>query len=86
MINNDETDTLAPPDSGRGRVEIALYKGMTLEELAYARVTALNAVDELTAEMKLAVIKEKANGMNITKLAETAGVARPTIYEWLREK
>jgi DNA-binding phage protein len=83
MIDNDETDTSArSPYPFFG----SAYEGMSLEALAYARVTALNAVDELTAEMKLAVIKEKANGMNITKLAETAGVARPTIYKWLREK
>jgi hypothetical protein len=60
------------------------YKDMNLESLAYARQTALAAVEELTAEMKITVIAEYALGMNITKLAGTAKVARPTIYGWLR--
>jgi len=61
------------------------YDDMSVKQLADIREQGLERVQTVTDVLKQQVKTAHDEGVNIKRLAEQAGVTRPTIYSWLSE-
>lgn len=61
------------------------YDDMSVKQLADIREQGLERVQTVTDVLKQQVKTAHDEGTNIKRLAEQAGVTRPTIYSWLSE-